>query len=265
MWRRILPAVSVTGLGAWSISSNAKCQQYESFAACGKTCIAPQSPETGRSYEETGYWGALANSMTHQVHSLKNCTSLRIKFLQNWENFPGKLEFQTREDGTEYNHHAIFARHPFPPRIKPGDTVSQVINTSKNVKGLSVFQIEGTEKILALIHYGAKGERDEVIETFGPYTRYNNVYNRYTQVHKGIGVYVGPPVVPLQIFNTVYGEELKGKNEKVEGENFAYFYDDTDDPNLFLETDLTDEVRIRVRAGFTSIYDYECKIVIEEI
>jgi len=203
--------------------------------------------------------------MTHQVQTFKNCTSLRIKFLHNWENYPGKLYLQTKPDGYEYYHHSCAFRHPFPPRIKSGATVTQVFNTSNNMKGMSVFQIEGTDKILAMIHYGAKGERDEILEQFGPYTRYNNVYNHYTAVHKGIGIYVGPPKPPQHIWEEVYGEDLKGKREKVEGDGFAYFYDDTDDPNLFLEVDLNDETRVRVRAGFTSMYEYECKIVMEEI
>lgn len=134
-----------------------------------------------------------------------------------------------------------------------------------NIKGLTIYQIEGTGKILAMIHYGAKGERDEVLKNFGPYKRYNNVYNRYTAINKGIGIYVGPPKRPIDIWNDIYGEELKGKCDKVEGEDFAYFYDDNDDPDLFLECDISDEVRIRVRAAFNSPFAYECRIVLEEI
>jgi len=224
------------------------------------------SPETGRSYEETAHWGSLANSMTHQVCTFKNCSSIRLKLLKNWELFKYKQDQQTGPDGKEYFHFAPQFRYPFPPRIKPGETQTQVINTSMNFKGLTIYQIEGTGKILAMIHYGAKGERDEVLATYGPRLRYNNIYTRYTPVNKGIGIYVGPAKEPLEIWNQVYGEEcLKGKIDKVEGDDFAYFYDDTDDPNLFLETDLTDEVRVRVRAGFTSPFEYECKIVLEQI
>lgn len=265
IWRRILPAVSVTGLGAWSISANAKCQQYESYAACSKTCIAPMSAETGRPYEETAYWSALANSMTHQVCTFKNCSSMRLKFLQHWENYPGKNQMSRRSDESEKSHHVCAVRHSFPPRIKTGETQTQVINTSNNIKALTIYQIQGTEKILAMVHYGAKGERDEVIATYGEPKRYRNVYRRFTPVNKGIGIYVGPKMLPHHIWDMVYGEDLKGKIDKVEGEGYAYFYDDTDDPNLSCEADINDEKRVRIRAGFTSPFKYECKIVLEEI
>lgn len=223
------------------------------------------SPEAGIPYEQHAYWAALANSRTHQVCTFKNCSSLRLKFLQNWENYPGKTKMQTRKDGSDIHHFCPAFRYPFPPRIQSGETQTQVFNTAENIKAMTLYQIEGTEKILAMIHYGAHGERDEMIKEFGVSHRYRNVLNHYTGIHKGIGIYVGPPMPPRELWNTVYGEELKGNCGKVEGSNFAYFYDDKDNPDLSLETDLNDEVRVRVKAGFNSPFEYECRIVLEEI
>lgn len=243
-YRKFIP-LAVAGVSCFTLGTTAYC---DVFSECAKQVIAPYSPEAGLSYEKSAHWSALARSRSHLVCTMKNCTDFRLKLINQWE-----------RDDVHRDQNPAQIRYSFPKRFKEGETHSQVYHSLDNLRFAHIWKVQGTNKILAIVHRERQKDEGMVMEQLGGY---HNLLNHHDlPIYKGFGLYFGKERTPLQIWKlTARYEERVSKTMK---DGSVYCYEDCE-PASIIGT-LDDGRRVKVSAGFDDHFISEIRVCVEQL